>query len=306
LEKTSPYRFLPQIDHHHGQHDRAELFDPRPRHASPRSIPARDPLFASSLRRSSRATARSPAGQTAGPTTSQCRTANETRANSTRTPVRPSVSQVTHKAVGSKINSVDASAKTSTGRLAPGMTPWKPRTGIDKKQPLRPSTITKNPARGRRATDRNNGAIKWFAVSGTANGRAKQRPATGLLAGHPGDDSSDQNLYRVRLSHQGRVPSVYQIMILNPKKGATSRSTTHCASGPAGERTPPGLGDLPKPVYEKARSLCCTLPNSPTAQLPPPAVSRLGPKSQVWSEIRYAVIQTLAELRLTVQPRSCA
>ena len=86
------------------------------------------------------------------------------------------------------------------------------------KQPLRPSTITKNPARGRRATDRNNGAIKWFAVSGTANGRAKQRPATGLLAGHPGDDSSDQNLYRVRLSHQGRVPSVYQIMILNPKR----------------------------------------------------------------------------------------
>jgi hypothetical protein len=35
------------------------------------------------------------------------------------------------------------------------------------------------------------------------------------------------------------------------------------------------------------------------------AVSRTrGRTSQVWSEIRYAVIKTLAELRLTVQPRS--
>jgi hypothetical protein len=74
-----------------------------------------------------------------------------TRANSARTPARPSVIQVTHKAVGSKINSVDANAKTSTGRLAPGMTPWKARTGIEKSSQLRPSVIIKNPVRGRRA-----------------------------------------------------------------------------------------------------------------------------------------------------------
>jgi hypothetical protein len=64
---------------------------------------------------------------------------------------------------------------------------------------------------------------------------------------------------------------ICQIMILNPRKGATSRSTTDHASGPAGGRTPPGLGDLPKPVCENARSLCMTLPKSPPAQLPPPA-----------------------------------
>jgi hypothetical protein len=41
---------------------------------------------------------------------------------------RPSVIEVmTHKAVGSKINSVEASAKTSTGRLAPvGRSPITP------------------------------------------------------------------------------------------------------------------------------------------------------------------------------------
>jgi len=33
------------------------------------------------------------------------------------------VIQVTHNAVGNMINSVDANAKTSTGKLAPGMTP---------------------------------------------------------------------------------------------------------------------------------------------------------------------------------------
>jgi hypothetical protein len=33
------------------------------------------------------------------------------------------VIDVTHNAVGSKINSVDANAKTSTGRLAPGNKP---------------------------------------------------------------------------------------------------------------------------------------------------------------------------------------
>jgi hypothetical protein len=46
-----------------------------------------------------------------------------TRANSALTPARPSVIEVTHKAIGSKINNVDVSAKTSTGRSAPGMTP---------------------------------------------------------------------------------------------------------------------------------------------------------------------------------------
>jgi len=33
------------------------------------------------------------------------------------------VIQITHKAAGSMINSVDANANTSTGKLAPGMTP---------------------------------------------------------------------------------------------------------------------------------------------------------------------------------------
>jgi hypothetical protein len=75
-----------------------------------------------------------------------------TRANSAPTPARPSVIEVTHRAVGSMISSVDASAKISTGRLAPGITPWKARTGIDNSSQLRPSTITRNPARGRRAT----------------------------------------------------------------------------------------------------------------------------------------------------------
>jgi len=57
-----------------------------------------------------------------------------------------------HKAAGNKINSVDVSAETSTGRLAPGMRPWKARTGMDNSSQLRPSAITKNPVRGRSAT----------------------------------------------------------------------------------------------------------------------------------------------------------
>ena len=80
-------------------------------------------------------------------------------------------------------------------------------------------------------------------------------------------------LPRVRLGHQGRVSSVCQITISNPTKGATARSTTHRAGGPAGGRTPPGRGDLPKPVHEKARSLRPTLPNLPPAQLTPPAIA---------------------------------
>jgi hypothetical protein len=62
------------------------------------------------------------------------------------------VIEVTHKTVGSKINTVEPSAKTSTGRLAPGMMPWKARTGMQKSSQLRPSTITKNPVKGRRPT----------------------------------------------------------------------------------------------------------------------------------------------------------
>jgi hypothetical protein len=46
----------------------------------------------------------------------------KTRRNSARTPARPSVTAVTQMAAGSKPRSVDASAKISTGRLAPGMT----------------------------------------------------------------------------------------------------------------------------------------------------------------------------------------
>jgi hypothetical protein len=62
------------------------------------------------------------------------------------------VIDVTHKANGSKINSVEPSAKTSTGRLAPGMMPWKARTGMTNRSQLRPSAITKNPVKGRLAT----------------------------------------------------------------------------------------------------------------------------------------------------------
>jgi hypothetical protein len=75
-----------------------------------------------------------------------------TRANSARRPARPSVIEVTHSAVGSKINSVEPSAKTATGRLALGMMPWKARTGMTNRSQLGPSAITKNPVKGRRPT----------------------------------------------------------------------------------------------------------------------------------------------------------
>jgi hypothetical protein len=72
--------------------------------------------------------------------------------NSVRTPARSSVTQVTHKAVGQQDQQRRRQREISTGRVAPGMTPWKARTGIDNSSQLRPSTITKNPASGRRAT----------------------------------------------------------------------------------------------------------------------------------------------------------
>jgi hypothetical protein len=101
--------------------------------------------------------------------------------------------------------------------------------------------------------------------------QSSSRPRSTVLGTAPGPIGDP--LPRVRLGHQSRVSSVRQITISNPTKGATSRSTTHRAGGPAGGRTPPGRGDLPKPVHEKARSLCPTLPNSPPAQLTPPATA---------------------------------
>jgi hypothetical protein len=101
--------------------------------------------------------------------------------------------------------------------------------------------------------------------------QSSSRPRSTVLGTAPGPIGDP--LPRVRLGHQGRVSSVRQITISNLTKGATSRSTTHRAGGPAGGRTPPGRGDLPKPVHEKARSLCPTLPNSPPAQLTPPATA---------------------------------
>ena len=54
-----------------------------------------------------------------------------TRANSACTPVRPSVIEVTYKAVGNKINSVEASAKPPP-QIGTGMTPWEARTGLER------------------------------------------------------------------------------------------------------------------------------------------------------------------------------
>ena len=88
-----------------------------------------------------------------------------TRANSARTPGRPSVIDVTHKAIGNKINSVDANAKISTGRLAPGMTPWKARTGMANSNQLSPSTITTKAVRGRRDTQPLN-PVNWRSPRG--------------------------------------------------------------------------------------------------------------------------------------------
>ena len=143
LKKSSPHRLLPKVDHDDRQHDQPDLLDQDRAEVGGMQRAAEDQTEHQSDHRQAKQHHQPPAD--AEPPTKH---PSKQRAQSGH----PSVIQVTHRAVGSKINSVEASAKTSIGRLAPGMTPWKARTGMDNSSHVAPSTMTKKPVSGRRAT----------------------------------------------------------------------------------------------------------------------------------------------------------
>ena len=103
LEKPSPHRFLPQIDHYDGQHDRAELFDqhqPEIRCMQPAS---EDQTKQQRDHRQAKQHHQPPAN---------AEPPNETPAKQRARPGPAVGNRGDPQAAGNKINSVDASAKT--------------------------------------------------------------------------------------------------------------------------------------------------------------------------------------------------